>query len=128
MKPLPKVMSLAALSAATALGPQAAAQTPPATAQTQEQTSAGKEVLRTRSSQIEFASQRNKRQPRMAAAILRQRSSEQELSSHAALLDVAHAFTPRVEDTHPDRLLLDLDGMERLTAPFPQWPANWHCA
>src|ERR1700751_4570921 len=38
------------------------------TAQTQEQTSAGKEVLRTRSSQIEFASQHNKRQPRMATA------------------------------------------------------------
>ena len=27
---------------------------------------------------------------------------------------MAHAFTPRVEDTHPDRLLLDLDGLERL--------------
>jgi protein ImuB len=33
------------------------------------------------------------------------------------LLDVAHAFTPRVEDTHPDRLLLDLDGLERLYGP-----------
>ena len=87
------------------------------TAQTQEQTSAGKEVPGTRSSQIEFTSQRNKRQPRMAAAVLRQRSNEQEVSSHAALLDVAHAFTPRVEDTRPDRLLLDLDGMERLYGP-----------
>jgi len=67
-----------------------------------------------KSSQIELASQRAKRQPKPTAAILRQRSPAQEGSSHAALLDVAHAFTPRVEDTHPDRLLLDLDGLERL--------------
>ena len=47
-------------------------------------------------------------------AVLRQRSCEQELSAHAALLDVAHAFTPRVEDTAPDTLLLDLEGLDRL--------------
>ena len=47
-------------------------------------------------------------------AILRQRSLQQENSAHSALLDVAHAFTPRVEDTAPDTLLLDLTGMERL--------------
>ena len=47
-------------------------------------------------------------------AVLRQRSTEQETSAHAALLDVAHAFTPRVEDTAPDTLLLDLAGLERL--------------
>ena len=47
-------------------------------------------------------------------AILRQRSLEQEISAHSALLDVAHAFTPRVEDTASDTLLLDLTGMERL--------------
>ena len=47
-------------------------------------------------------------------AVLRPRSSEQETSAHAALLDVAHAFTPRVEDTAPDTLLLDLAGLERL--------------
>ena len=47
-------------------------------------------------------------------AILRQRSLQQENSAHSALLDVAHAFTPRVEDTAPDILLLDLTGMERL--------------
>ncbi|MGA8877176.1 MAG: DNA polymerase Y family protein [Candidatus Korobacteraceae bacterium] len=46
--------------------------------------------------------------------ILRQRSREQELSAHAALLDVAHAFTPRVEDTASDTLLLDLVGLDRL--------------
>lgn len=47
-------------------------------------------------------------------AVLRQRSREQELSTHAALLDVAHAFTPRVEDTASDTLLLDLVGLDRL--------------
>jgi protein ImuB len=48
------------------------------------------------------------------AALLRQRSPAQENSSHCALLDVAHAFTPRVEDAAADTLLLDLSGMERL--------------
>jgi protein ImuB len=47
-------------------------------------------------------------------ALLRQRSPEQESSAHSALLDVAHAFTPRVEDTAADTLLLDLTGLERL--------------
>jgi protein ImuB len=70
-----------------------------------------------KASQVEFSSRRVKAQPKLTAAILRQRSAAQEESSHAALLDVAHAFTPRVEDTHPDRLLLDLDGLERLYGP-----------
>ena len=52
-----------------------------------------------------------------AAAILRHRSPEQERSAHAAMLDVAHAFTPRVEDTASDMLLLDLEGLERLYGP-----------
>ncbi len=52
-----------------------------------------------------------------AAAILKQRSPEQEKSAHGAMLDVAHAFTPRVEDTAPDTLLLDLAGLERLYGP-----------
>lgn len=69
---------------------------------------------RKKSSQIESALRHAKAQPKTNAVILRQRSLAQEESSHAALLDVAHAFTPRVEDTHPDRLLLDLDGLERL--------------
>ena len=47
-------------------------------------------------------------------AVLRPRSPEQESSAHSALLDVAHAFTPRVEDTAADTLLLDLAGLERL--------------
>ena len=51
---------------------------------------------------------------RFNLTVLRQRSPEQETSAHAALLDVAHAFTPRVEDTAADTLLLDLAGLERL--------------
>ncbi len=47
-------------------------------------------------------------------AILRLRSLEQEASAHAAVLDVAHAFTPRVEDSADDTVLLDLAGLERL--------------
>src|SRR5271157_2695062 len=47
-------------------------------------------------------------------AVLRQRSPEQETAAHAALLDVAHAFSPRVEDAASDTLLLDLAGLERL--------------
>src|SRR5271165_1030945 len=70
-----------------------------------------------KSPQIELSSRRAKVQSKPTAAILRQRSPAQEESSHAAFLDVAHAFTPRVEDTHPDRLLLDLDGLERLYGP-----------
>jgi protein ImuB len=49
-----------------------------------------------------------------ADAVLRPRSLEQEKSAHSALLDVAFSFSPRVEDTADDRLLLDLGGLERL--------------
>ncbi|HWR37637.1 MAG TPA: hypothetical protein VN622_17380 [Clostridia bacterium] len=42
------------------------------------------------------------------------RSHEQERAAHAALLDAAHAFSPRVEDTASDTVLLDLSGLERL--------------
>jgi len=47
-------------------------------------------------------------------ATLRPRSPEQEKAAHAALLDMVFGFSPRVEDTADDRLLLDLSGMERL--------------
>ena len=50
-------------------------------------------------------------------AVLRQRSPEQENAAHAALLDVAHAFSPRVEDAAADTLLLDLSGLDRLYGP-----------
>jgi protein ImuB len=51
-------------------------------------------------------------------AVLRPRSSEQENSAHSALLDVAHAFTPCVEDTAADTLLLDLTGLKRLYGAY----------
>src|ERR1035441_5863659 len=70
--------------------------------------------VNSKATQIELSSRRTKSQPKPGLAILRQRSSEQENSAHAALLDVAHAFTPRVEDTANDTLLLDLAGLERL--------------
>src|SRR3954471_17525917 len=47
-------------------------------------------------------------------AILRARSSEQEAAAHAALLDCAHAFSPRVEDAAPDLVLLDIAGLDRI--------------
>jgi len=78
-----------------------------------------KTVAKKKSAQIEFAAWPTKAQPTPANAIFRQRSLAQEDSAHAALLDVAHAFTPRVEDTHPDRLLLDLGGLERLYGAAP---------
>jgi protein ImuB len=80
---------------------------------------AAKDASKAKSSAIELSQQRTKTTHEPAAAVLRQRSPAQEESSHAALLDVAHAFTPRVEDTHPDRLLLDLAGLERLYGPAP---------
>jgi protein ImuB len=45
---------------------------------------------------------------------LAQRSPQQETAAHAALLDCAYSFSPRVEDTAADTVLLDLDGLERL--------------
>ncbi len=64
--------------------------------------------------QIKLSSLRKRSRSKLGLAILRQRSAEQENSAHAALLDVAHAFTPRVEDTACDTLLLDLAGLDRL--------------
>jgi protein ImuB len=45
---------------------------------------------------------------------LRARSPLQESSAHAALLDCAQSFSPVVEDTSRDTVLLDLAGMESL--------------
>jgi protein ImuB len=46
--------------------------------------------------------------------VLRSRSLLQEKVAHAALLDCAQSFSPRVEDTGCDTLLLDLAGLESL--------------
>jgi len=48
---------------------------------------------------------------------LRARSPLQEAAAHAALLDGAQSFSPRVEDTAPDTVLLDLAGLESLFGP-----------
>ena len=83
----------------------------------EESTVAKKVDPRKESSSIELSKHHVQKHRKPTAAILRQRSPAQEESSHAALLDVAHAFTPRVEDTRPGRLLLDLAGLERLYGP-----------
>jgi protein ImuB len=51
---------------------------------------------------------------RFLALTLRQRATAQEESAHAALLDAAHAVSPKVEDSAPDTVILDIAGLERL--------------
>jgi len=51
---------------------------------------------------------------------LRSRSSLQEDAAHAALLNCAQSFSPRVEDTAKDTVLLDLAGLDLLFGPLPQ--------
>jgi protein ImuB len=46
--------------------------------------------------------------------ILRNRSVAAESSAHAALLDAAHAVSPRVEDSAVDTVALDISGLDRL--------------
>jgi protein ImuB len=53
----------------------------------------------------------------MAGLVLRQRSPVQEAAAHAALLDCAHAFSPRVEPLAPAAVLLDAAGLDRLFGP-----------
>jgi len=55
-----------------------------------------------------------------AGLALRERSVEQEAAAHAALLACAQAFSPCVEDSGWDAVLLDLAGMEKLFGPLPQ--------
>ncbi len=49
--------------------------------------------------------------------VLRNRSPLQENAAHAALLDCAQSFSPRIEDTACDTVVLDIDGMEALFGP-----------
>ena len=51
---------------------------------------------------------------------LRPRSLLQETAAHAALLDCAQSFSPRVEDTAADTMILDLSGLESLFGSLPQ--------
>jgi len=52
--------------------------------------------------------------------VLRPRSLLQESAAHAALLDCAQSFSPRIEDTAPDTVLLDLSGLESLFGSLPK--------
>ena len=52
--------------------------------------------------------------------VLRTRSTLQETAAHAALLDCAQSFSPRVEDTAPDTVILDLAGLESLFGSLPK--------
>jgi protein ImuB len=52
--------------------------------------------------------------------VLRPRSLLQEDAAHAALLDCAQSFSPRVEDASCDSVLLDLDGMGPLFGSVPK--------
>src|ERR1700760_4187601 len=45
---------------------------------------------------------------------IRPRGKIQEITAHAALLDVAWSFSPRVVDTAFDALLMDIDGLTAL--------------
>jgi hypothetical protein len=49
--------------------------------------------------------------------VLRARSESQESSAHAALLDCAQSFSPEVEETAVDAVLLNLAGLEPLFGP-----------
>jgi protein ImuB len=52
-----------------------------------------------------------------AGLTLRARSLLQEEAAHAALLDCAQSFSPRVEDTACDTIVLDVAGLEKLFGP-----------
>ncbi|MBZ5655716.1 MAG: DNA polymerase Y family protein [Acidobacteriia bacterium] len=49
--------------------------------------------------------------------VLRTRSQAQEDSAHAALLDCAQSFSPEIEDSAPNTVLLNLAGLEPLFGP-----------
>jgi len=55
-----------------------------------------------------------------AEVALRPRSLPQEAASHAALLDCAQSFSPRVEDAGCDTIVLDLAGLQPLFGPLPK--------
>jgi protein ImuB len=52
--------------------------------------------------------------------VLRARSLPQEAAAHAALLDCAQSFSPRVEDAACDTIVLDLAGLQPLFGPLPK--------
>ncbi len=52
--------------------------------------------------------------------VLRTRSLSQEAAAHAALVDCAQSFSPRVEAAGCDTIVLDLAGLEPLFGPLPK--------
>lgn len=52
-----------------------------------------------------------------AGVVLRQRSMAQEEAAHQALLDCAYAFSPRVEETAQDTVVVDISGLSHLFGP-----------
>jgi protein ImuB len=52
--------------------------------------------------------------------VLRARSLPQEAAAHAALMDCAQSFSPRVEAAGCDTIVLDLAGLEPLFGPLPK--------
>jgi protein ImuB len=57
-------------------------------------------------------------------ASVHQRSAAEETSAHAALLDCASGFSPRVEDTAADTVVLDIDGLDRIFGSEQELAAN----
>src|SRR5579864_508375 len=55
-----------------------------------------------------------------AGLALRVRSLPQEAAAHAALLDCAQSFSPRVEAAGCDTIVLDLAGLQPLFGPLPK--------
>src|SRR5215467_13243229 len=55
---------------------------------------------------------------------IRQRSQLLETSAHAALLDCANSFSPRVEETATDTVVIDLEGLERLFGSYHEIAAQ----
>jgi len=55
-----------------------------------------------------------------AGLVLRARSLPQEAAAHAALLDCAQSFSPRVEAVDCDTIVLDLAGLQPLFGPLPK--------
>src|SRR5580692_675553 len=53
-----------------------------------------------------------------AGLVLRARSLPQEVAAHAALLDCAQSFSPRVEAHGCDTIVLDLAGLQQLFGPL----------
>jgi len=52
--------------------------------------------------------------------VLRDRSCSLEAAAHAALLDCAQSFSPKIEDAGPGTILLDLAGLQSLFGPLPK--------